>query len=357
MSPSTPEPAPAAVEAKPEPSTPKASLMDKTLEAVTSDREPAKPEKAAPVEKPEVDEPDAKVIPKHFREAYETTKAEKKRLSEELETFRKSSVDAKALKDQLEAMQKRNEEMEGTFRAHKFEASSEYKDKYLKPLEHIYNAALRDLNELEVTDASGNPRQATASDFETIVKLPIGRAIAHAKELFGDAAPTILAHRDKIKSITSEAQSAREHHQQRWQEMERESKAQSVTRNENMRELWNKANADLTTKYAEVFGDAEGDDEGNKLMASGRQLADLALLGNVEIPDEQRVRVHAEIRNRAAAFGREVVRRHKLESEVKELKSKLADFEKSVPSKGAATPPATKSKPRTMAEVLESITS
>jgi hypothetical protein len=362
FTPAAPEPKPAqaetAPEIKPVVEKPTKSLKDEELDKFIAGTE-AKEVKESPKEKSGGDLVEDREFktPKALREAYELSKAEKSRLASELETFKKSQSDAKALLKEIEDLKKHNDEMEDTFRVHKYENSREYKEKFMAPMEKLYNHAISTLAELEVSDPDKGQRQATPQDLETLVRLPTGKAISHAKELFGDASSVVLSYRDQIKSLFQQTQDARESHKTRWAELEQKSKADSLAQQEQLESLWTKTNDDLTKKYSEVFAELEGDEEGNKLIASGRKLADLALRGSSELPMEQRVVVAAEIRNRAAAFSREFVRRKKAESEVSALKEKLKAFEGSSPDKGSTRPGKSKdsASPNSMEEALEAL--
>jgi len=359
----TPEPtgepetklAPSIIEDKPEEeAAPKKSMKDDEFDKfIAGEKEsaekPKEPEKA-----PESvqEAPGEFKTPKALREAYESTKAERQRLSKELEDLRKAQSDSKALLKQIEDLKKHNDEMEDTFRVHKYENSREYKEKFMVPMEKLYSRAVSSLSELEVTNNDGSVRAATPQDLETLVRLPLGKAVTVAKEMFGDAAQTVMSYREQIKTLFQETQEARESHKTRWQQIEQQSKAEQLAKQEALEELWKKENDELSTKYADVFAELDGDDEGNKLIASGRKLADLALRGSNDMTPEQRIRVAAEVRNRTAAFGREVTRRKKAEAKASELAEKLKAYEESTPSKGSIKQ--VKSKEPTQAESMSS---
>lgn len=334
------------------------SLKDDEFDKFIAGTEPKKEEAKETKEAPELPATEFKT-PKALREAYELTKAEKARLAEELEAFKKAQADSKAILSELEQVKKQNAEMEDTFRVHKYENSREYKEKFLAPMEKLYANAVTTLAELEVADPEKGSRPATPNDLEAIVRLPVGKAIAAAKELFGDAAPIVLSYREQIKSLHQQSVEARESHKTRWQELEQKHKAESLTKQEELRSMWNKANQELTEKYAEVFADSKDDEEGNKLLASGRKLADIALmsLDGDNVPPDQRIKVVAEIRNRAAAFGREVVRRRKAEAKITELEEQLKAFKSSAPDKGStrATKPSTEQEPNSLADALNKL--
>lgn len=348
--------APSITEDKPkeEDAGPKKSMKDEEFDKfIAGEKEstdkPKEPEKA-----PESvqDAPGEFKTPKALREAYESTKAERQRLAKELEDLRKAQSDSKALLKQIEDLKKHNDEMEDTFRVHKYENSREYKEKFMVPMEKLYANAVSTLSELEVTNSDGSVRTATPQDLETIVRLPTGKAITVAKEMFGDASQLVMSYREQIKTLFQQTQEARESHKTRWQQLEQQSKAEQLAKQEALEELWKKENEELSTKYSDVFAELEGDDEGNKLIASGRKLADLALRGSNDMTPEQRIRVAAEVRNRTAAFGREVTRRKKAEAKAAELEAKLKGYEESAPTKGSIK--AVKSKEPTQAESMSS---
>lgn len=351
-------PEPKAKEPDPEPKSPKTNKDEEFDKFLAADTEPKKEEK--PKESPSEKSASEYKTNKELRDAYELTKAEKASVAKELEAFKKSQSDSKALLKEIEDLKKHNDEMETTFRVHKYENSREYKEKFLGPMERLYTNAVATMAELEVADPDkGVSRQATPQDLETIVRLPVGKAIAAAKELFGDAAPIVLSYREQIKSLHQQSQEARESHKTQWKALEEKTKAETISKRQELQTAWEKANQELTEKYAEVFADSPDDEEGNKLLASGRKLADIALMSleGEEVPREQRIKVVAEIRNRAAAFGREVVRRRKAEATITELKEKLKAFEGSSPGNGSTRQAKSKTEdvPSSMSDALNAL--
>jgi len=109
-----------------------------------------------------------------------------------------------------------------------------------------------------------------------------------------------------------------------------------------MGELYHTETKAGTEKYPQWFKAVDGDTEGNKLLERGYALADAGFGGElkdatgkvVELTPQQRVKLHAAIRNKAGAFDRMVYLQKKDRARIKELETQLKDYEGSEPGAG-----------------------
>lgn len=299
---------------------------------------PAKPAETQP-ETPAAEQQPIPSGPKALREALarerERVATAEKRL-QELET---KATESKALSERLEALQKASDEAETKLRVLNYEQSGEYAEKWQKPMERAWSEGRQLVTELQVDDGQGGKRQATAADFDGLLSLNTGQAIQRATELFGVAAQEVLAQRRKLVDLSRGAQTALADWKTKGADLSKQQMAEVVAARERINSLWNQTLEKSTKQYPQLFGPKEGDTEGNKLLAAGVRDADEAMGDLSALAPEQRVNIHARIRNRAAAWPREVYLRQQAESRVKELEGELAEFKSSKPGKGEGKKP------------------
>jgi hypothetical protein len=222
-----------------------------------------------------------------------------------------------------------------------YERSDEYKERYEKPLEVAIRSAWKEVGELDVMTSDGDTRKGTPDDFNALINMPTGAATTAAKEIFGEAASEVLALRRQIRGLNEARATAVEDYRTKGAERDKDRTAQSFRQRERMSKLWASANDEAAKKYPDLFAPEEGDENGNKLLKRGYEIADLAFSGFGKLPPEEMVKLHSAVRNKAAGFDRAVYRARKLSDRVKELESELAEYKKSepTPGEGARTTP------------------
>jgi len=188
---------------------------------------------------------------------------------------------------------------------------------------------------MRLTDAEGNVRQALPEDFDRIARVMDDDAAADtATELFGNKAPVVLYHRERVQELNEARQKAIEDYKKLGGEREKQWREQSAREREAIGKLWQQVNVEAVEKYPKWFKPSEGDDEGNRLLEEGFKLADAAFSENGGMNPEQRVRLHSAIRNRAAGFSRVVHQNKQLAVKVKELEKALEAYKTSEPGAG-----------------------
>lgn len=330
---SMPEKKAAAPETKPE-----APVPDPELEA---GKEVAAPE-VKPGEKP----PEGKTKANPW-ELHKQAEAKAKKLEQELSEVRKQIVpeaERKTYEQKLSEIQKRNQELEDEIRYVNFEKSAEFKQKYDAPYQEAWKRAMAEVSEITIDDPAAGIRAVTTQDILTLVNLPLGEARKLANELYGDFADDVMAHRKEIRhlfenrsqALEEAKKSGEERDKQRteqWQKYQREAQGQ-------IKKIWDAANQKATSheKFGKFFTPIEGDEEGNQRLAKGFELVDRAFSENPMDPKltpEQResvVKRHAVVRNRAAAFGRNILTIQKLEAKLAELEKELKEYKGSEPT-------------------------
>lgn len=299
------------------------------------------PEGAAPVDK-------KKANPWKLVDEY---KVRATKLESEIAELRKAVPDPKSREAEIAEMaaaKKRLSELEEEMRYANYAKSQEFQDKYQKPYEDQWKRSMADLAEITLTDAqSGQERPIGPQDLLELVNLPLQQARARANELYGDYADDVMGQRKEIRRLFDDQQraldEARKTGAQR-DEMQRKQWAEIQQQTaRHISETWQSANEAILKdeKRSHYFKPVDGDDEGNKRLARGYELADKAFSVNPLDPRltaEQRtelVRLHAAVRNRSAAFGRLLYQHEKAQSEIASLKAEIAKYKQAEPPAAA----------------------
>lgn len=297
--------------------------------------DPAEP-KVDPIE--EADVPDKKFqTAKDVREWGRKLHKENTALKKEIEAAKASKGKddpSKAFQDKLADMEKRHAQLQEELKFTSYERSDDYKEKYLTPMTKAWQSAFEDVSQITIEDDSGSQRKATEQDFEILVRMPIQQAATKARELFGDLSTEVMAHRRRIIELNTSRQEALETYRKQGAEREQQTAAHHESSRKARQELFESTVKEAPEKFPELFAPVEGDEEGNALLESGNKLADMVFKGAQGISEEAKVKADAEVRNRAAAFGRQVYLNKRLKEENASLKEKLKAFEESEPAGG-----------------------
>jgi hypothetical protein len=327
-----PEPEPTEAASKHAKDEPEAEPDEKTQEA---DEKP-----------PEGDQKGKKPSPvESLRNAYEKTKARMAELEAEVKRYKESppeDPEKKTLAERLETIDKRRAELEDELRFANYERHPEYREKYQTPIENALKSAYADVVEFEVATAEGETRKATPDDFNLLVNMPAKQALTVAKEMFGDAASEVLAHRRRIIELENTRKSAIEEYRKKGSEREAAAAETRKKNQERIAKAWETHTKEAVEKYPDWFKPEEGDEDGNRLLEGGFKLADLAFTGMHTLSPDEMVKVHAAVRNKAAGFDRMVLRVKRLNDRVKELETELGEFKESEPAKGEGSREKTK---------------
>ena len=372
--PAAPEPAapistPAApIAAAPEPSKPAVDDM------FNLDKFTAKKDEPAPI--PAKQDAPAKSEPaslKQFREQYELTKKERDDLASkvsELEraksegTKREIEEATKALKSEMDSIRKNAEELDTEVRYLNYTRSGEYKQKYEAPLRNAWQTALGDIEGIRVTDGDGTERDASHEDIMAILNVPVAKAAIIAQEMFGAAAPEIMAHRRRILELTQARDKSIAEWKEKGSQREVEQKKQLESRQSRSRELFDSQLADYEKSHSQLFGREDGDDDGNKLLDESDRLIKIALKGegiDADMGYDDKVdlitKAQAQVALRARAYGRERLRVIRLQQKVAELEKKVGKVRSSEPGQGEGTSTATRVAPRNAEDAIDELPS
>jgi hypothetical protein len=308
-------------------------------EEVTTDDEEVKVEdKAKPAKEPEAPKLERS---RDLRTALDKAKievvskeAEITRLKAELKSAKDKPADdpeKKAILEKFEASEKRRQELEQEIKFVAYNKSEEFVEKYQKPYEEAWSKAVSELNELTIESEDGTVRKATAQDLLALSNMPLGEARKMAKTMFGDAADDVMAHRRKIRELSDAQTKALDDAKKNAETHDKEQQTQSLQQRQKIATLWQDENKAWQEKFPRWFKPEDGDEEGNALLAKGYEMADAAFSNNGDKSPEEKVKLHAELRNKAAAFPKLALRLKQAKTRIKELEKSLKEFEQSEP--------------------------
>lgn len=349
VAPAVPEPVATPAPVKPEPKPEKIEPVEPPRSIEGLDDLPMAPKKAAKVEaaKKEVEFDPEKAPIQEFRKVYTTTKQERdalKKRADELEAQLKSLPQVDEQKIRAEYTKKENEyqqrvrEYEEKLRFHDYSQTQEYKEKYELPWNEAQERVQEDLKGVMVLDGE-TEREANLRDVGELLNVNTVQANRRAKELFGDAAPIFMQHRQELLRLRNSANKA----QNEWKEKGSQFQTQQQENERQHRERVIGLYQDEIKRYRdtapEFFGEESGDDEGNQILNKFEPVVNLALKGE-GLPEgltpqqrsERIVKAQANVAMRAIAFGRERLRNVRLAKQVEELTEKLKSYEKSEPN-------------------------
>lgn len=277
-------------------------------------------------------------------------KAARLKAETELAELRKALPDpakVKELETRAQQLERQYQEAQEQLRFENYAKSDEFKTKYQQPYEDAWKRWMGELGELTVQDSStGEERNLQPQDILELVNLPLQKAREQAESTFGSFANDVMSARKEIRSLFEAQNKALEEakkmgaerttKQQQEQQARQEALAKEITT------TWKQANdlAVADEKFGKFFKPVEGDTEGNTRLTKGFEIADRAFAVSPLDPrltPEQRaevVRLHAAVRNRAAAFGRLSYQNEKLSAEIAALKAELGKYKGSQPGAG-----------------------
>lgn len=289
-----------------------------------------------------------KISPWKLVEEHKTARAQ---LEHELSELKKNLPDPKQIeqtKAEAEAIRKRNSELEEEIRYTNYSKSKEYAEKYQKPYETAWKKAMDELGELTIADgSSGQERPLAPTDMLELVNLPLKEARARAVDMFGDFADDVMAHRKEIRNLfdsqNKALEEARKSGQQRDEQRRKAIQEFQADTKKQIDEIWSKANTEAVSdeKFSKYFKPVDGDEEGNKRLARGYELADKAFSSpdprDPRLSPQQReeiIRTHTAMRHRAAAFGRTLYQLQQAEAKLAALTEQLNKYRGAEPGKG-----------------------
>lgn len=283
-----------------------------------------------------------------LRQAYDKTKKRVAELEGELKKLRETpqnDEEREKLTKLLEAREKRLAELEEEMKFTAYEKSNEYKMKFDKPVVDAYMAGQAQAKTLKVTDPeTGDERSGKPEDFVALMQTADDNEAAElAEKLFGNKAPMVLFHRmrvmelnaNRLKALEEFKGTAKEREEKLQAEMAQKQEAQ-VKQQKALAELFHSSRDSAIEKYPELFKGIEGDEKVNELLTKGFNKVDLVFgkKGEKELTPEEKVKLHAMVRNKAGGFDALHLRFKRAQKRIAELEAKVQEFTGSQPNGG-----------------------
>lgn len=299
-------------------------------------------EKAAGSANPATNEPAKPVKAADLRAAYDGAKQKIKdyetrlaELSSKVKEYEsKPPEDNKPLLEKLAALEKKTAEYEEELKFTNYVKHPEFTEKYQKPYNEAWAKAVREIEQLAVTQEDGSTRQATPQDVLALANSPLSTLDERAEAMFGRSAARVIRHVERIRELAEAQEKAIADAKTSVGEREKAMKVQQEQRNARIGQILQKTNETLATKYPKWFGHEPTDTEGNALFDKGMEYVDKAFSGDPAIPEDQRISRMAVIRNKAANHDRLALHLKNANARIAELEASLKAYEESEPKAG-----------------------
>lgn len=254
--------------------------------------------------------------------------------------------------------QARLAELEEEIRYVNYTKSAEFKEKHLVPYERAWHTAMKDLNGLTFQDQAGNSHGFDVNKMMELVSLDLPQARQVANTLFGDLANDVMNHRNRIKGLMDEQNSAIEEARKtgatREQQRAEQMRSFFSEVGSKAKEWWEGFNQEVQKhpEHGEFVKPKEGNEEWNTALEKGFEMAKKAFSVNVtdhRLTPEQRkeaVKLQSALYNKAAAYGPMRLEIKNLRKQLSERESELGKYKQTTPSAGGQTPQLTPASPQ-----------
>ena len=270
---------------------------------------------------------------------YETRIAEHEKKLKEYES--KPPEDNKPLLDKLAATEAKIKEYEEELKFTNYVKSPEFTEKYQKPYNEAWAKAVREIEQLAITNEDGSTRQATPNDILGLANSPLATLDERAEAMFGRSAARVIRHVERIRDLAEAQEKAISDAKTSGSERENALKIQREQRDNHVGQILQKTNSELATKYPKWFGEDPADPDGHAVFKKGMDYVDKAFRGDPSIHPDERTKRIAIIRNKAANHDRLALHLKNANAQIAELKASLEAYEKSEPAAGKASESAT----------------
>jgi len=337
--------------------------LDKLAGLEKADEKP--PEKAPDIKEPEKKEapaPDDKNLKTaELRKRYDEGKAKvvahEKRIAELEKKLAEAPNDSqrKAIEDKLAAAEKRLADVENRAKSAEeelkfsnFTKTNEYKELYEKPFVDAWVAANSKVSKLKISQKLNEDgevvraaRQATPADFEKLMSIDDDdEAAEFAADLFGAKSTIAMYHREHVSQLNNKRSAAVEEYRTKGAEREKAQRESFENGRKELNGYFTKKRDEAIEKYPGYFKDDPNDPEGNTILSNSRKFVDrvfgMAELepGEAPMTQQQMADATAVVYNKAMGFDRLARKAGNQAKRIKELETKLAEYESSKPGEG-----------------------
>jgi len=298
--------------------------------------DPAPP--ADPAPKPG-EEPDWSKAPQKWHKIYEDHKAKTtgtiRSLEEKVKALEGKRVESPGDAAKIAAYEKQIEEIRKESLTAKqrlaevdYTKSDEYKEKFADRAQRIWTKAVQLVTQLKVTDAEGNQRPATASDFDAIRTAPEHLRAFKARELFGDDIDpnAVTKYVDAIDQVREEADIAVSRHAQAIEQTTAQKAAEARKGQESYQTQYQSALKSIqeNPEYGQWFRADENNPEESKLLQDGFDEIEKVTTALADMPPDAQAAYAAVFRARAAAMPRLLVAHNRVKAELEAVKIELS---------------------------------
>jgi len=313
---------------------------------------PSRPDSAPPVDEPKPGDPPGDPSPKDddgtwresgaykrskpLREAYDKLREHnatlEKRLAETNAKLETGDLHT-ALTAENAELRSRIKEYQSKLMVDDYEQSDDYQEKYVKPLRTLIDGAVSELEGLEIEEG-GRTRKVTKEDFMGLINLNLRDASRLANQMFGEAAPHIMALRAQVKQINDSRKLAIQNARQNSEQLSQRKLAQEAEAEGHRKTIWETATKKIVERFPDLFGETPDDPKHNELLNKGLQEFDLAIYPNPKVNQETRLTLMAGMRYRAAALPAVVRKLRAAEDRIEELEGRLSSSTNGDPDGG-----------------------
>jgi len=248
----------------------------------------------------------------------------------------KAPEDNKPLLEKLAALEKKTAEYEEELKFTNYVKHPEFTEKYQKPYNEAWAKAVREIEQLAVTQEDGSTRQATPQDVLALANSPLATLDERAEAMFGRSAARVIRHVERIRDLAEAQEKAIADAKTQATEREKTTQLQREQENSYNATVLQKSNAELAAKYPKWFGHEPTDPEGNQAFDKGMKYVNKVFAGDPALNKEQRMRGLTVIRNKAANHDRLALHLKNANAQIAELKASLEAYERSEPPTGKA---------------------
>jgi len=246
----------------------------------------------------------------------------------------KPPEDNKPLLERLASLEKENNEFKEELKFTNYVKHPEFTEKYQKPYNEAWAKAVREIEQLGVTQEDGSTRQATPGDILALANSPLATLDERAETMFGRSAARVIRHVERIRDLAESQEKAIADAKTSGSEREKQMRVQHEQYNAKVTTILQQTNEQLKTKYPRWFGHEPTDAEGNQIFDKGMAYVDQAFRPDSGIPEEQRISRMAVVRNKAANHDRLALHLKNANSKIADLEKALKEYEASEPAGG-----------------------
>lgn len=273
-----------------------------------------------------------------------TAKQEREKLAAKIAEYEKRKYLTPEQEQQHAALQKQHDQLQAELYSRDYKESPEFKDKYQKKWNNIYEKAANEVRSIVVE--TKNPeteevqrRQATVADFEQVRALG-ANAVAQqdlAEKLFGKYAGRVLNHINNLSLIEEQASDEIQQHRATYAEKQKQQMEAMQKFGEEFGRTQSTVQSELETKYPEYFGKSE-DEESNAAFEKGADFIKTTLEQADTLTIADRATRAAIINRWAASFPRMVYLANKYKTQLEEAQKQIADLRGTDPGSGGESP-------------------